>query len=66
LEEDIEWGDIVFGAGSTVSAGSSLTLTKLFAGRHREISGKDYDLGVGGGIAFRQAGLHCGFEPEID
>jgi hypothetical protein len=50
LEEDIEWGDIVFGAGSTVSAGSSLTLTKLFAGRHRDISGKDYDLGVGGGI----------------
>ena len=50
LEEDIEWGDIVFGAGSTVSAGSSFTLTKLFVGRHWDISGNRHDLGVGGGI----------------
>ena len=50
LEEDIEWGDVVFGAGTTVSAGSSLTLTKLFIGRHWDISGYRHDLGVGGGI----------------
>ena len=50
LEEDIEWGDVVFGAGSTVGAGSSFTLTKLFVGRHWDISGNRHDLGVGGGI----------------
>ena len=50
LEEDIEWGDFVFGAGSTASAGSSLTLTKLFVGRHWDISGNRHDLGVGGGL----------------
>lgn len=50
LEKDIEWGDIVIGAGTTVSAGSSFTLTKLFVGRHWDISGDRHDLGVGGGI----------------
>ena len=50
VEEDIEWGDIVIGAGTTVSAGSSFSLTKFFVGRHWDISGNRHDLGVGGGI----------------
>ncbi len=50
LEEDIEWGDIVFGAGTTVSAGTSFTLTKFFVGRHWDLSGNRHDIGVGGGI----------------
>ena len=50
LEEDIEWGDIIFGAGTTVSAGTSFTLTKLFVGRHWDLSGNRHDIGVGGGI----------------
>ena len=50
LEEDIEWGDIIFGAGTTVSAGTSFTLTKFFVGKHWDISGNRHDIGVGGGI----------------
>ncbi len=51
LEEDIEWGDVVFGAGSNVAAGTNFSLTRIFFGRQLN-SSKFHDFGIGGG-------LHC-------
>ena len=50
LSEDVEWEDVVFGAGTNAVTGTSLSLTRLFVGRHWDISGEHQDLGVGGGI----------------
>ena len=49
LEEDIEWNNVVFGAGSSVEAGSKFSVYRLFAGRS---FGNDErsDYGVGAGL----------------
>jgi len=62
LEEDIEWGDVVFGAGSFASAGTSFSLTRIFVGRQLNTS-KVHDVGIGGGLHW----LHIGsfIEGEI-
>ena len=62
LEEDIEWGNVVFGAGSFATAGSDFTLTRIFFGRSLN-TGKSHDVGIGGGIHW----LHIGsfIEGEI-
>ncbi len=62
LEEDIEWGNVVFGAGSFAAAGSDFTLTRIFFGRSLN-TGKSHDVGVGGGLHW----LHIGsfIEGEI-
>ena len=55
LQEDIQWGDVVFGAGSGASGGTSLEVTRLFFGRHLDTL-PDHDLGLGLGIHW----LHIG------
>jgi hypothetical protein len=55
LEEDIEWGDVVFGAGTGVTAGTDLTLLRLFVGRQLDTS-KYHDFGIGGGIHHLEIG----------
>ncbi len=62
LEEDIEWGNVVFGAGSFATAGSDFTLTRIFFGRSLN-TGKSHDVGIGGGLHW----LHIGsfIEGEI-
>jgi len=62
LQEDIEWGNVVFGAGSFARAGTDFTLTRIFFGRSFN-TGKSHDFGVGGGLHW----LHIGsfIEGEI-
>ncbi len=62
LEEDIEWGDVVFGAGSFATPGTEFSLTRIFFGRQLDTS-RRHDIGIGGGIHW----LHIGtfIEGEI-
>ena len=55
LTEDIEWGDIVIQEGSSVTAGTNLTLSRLFFGRSLDSSPK-YDYGLGLGIHWLDTG----------
>ncbi len=55
LEEDIEWGDIVFGAGSNAAAGTDFSLTRIFFGRQLDTS-KAHDFGIGGGLHWLEMG----------
>jgi hypothetical protein len=62
LEEDIKWGDVVFGAGSNAAVGSQFSLTRIFFGRQLNTS-KFHDVGIGAGLHW----LHIGafIEGEI-
>jgi hypothetical protein len=62
LEEDIEWGNIVFGAGSNAAVGTQFSLTRIFFGRQFNTS-NFHDVGIGAGIHW----LHMGafIEGEI-
>lgn len=57
LGEDIEWGDVVFGAGTGATAGIDFTLTRLFVGRQLDTS-KYQDVGIGGGIHYLDIGAY--------
>ena len=49
LEEDIEWGNVVFGAGSNAAVGTEFSLTRIFFGWRLD-TGKSHNVGFGGGI----------------
>lgn len=49
LNEDIEWNDLIFKAGSNIDAGTSLALYKVFFGRVIS-TGQKHELGAGLGI----------------
>ena len=55
LQEDIQWGDVVFGAGSNASGGTSMEVTRLFVGKNLDAL-PNHDLGLGLGIHW----LHIG------
>jgi hypothetical protein len=55
LEEDVEWGDVVFSSGTGVTAGIDLTLLRLFVGRQLDTS-RYHDVGIGGGIHYLDFG----------
>lgn len=55
LEEDVEWGDIVFLAGSGVKAGQDFSLFRTFFARRFE-SGDEHEFGVGVGVHWLQFG----------
>jgi hypothetical protein len=55
LEEDIEWGDVVFGAGSNAAVGSDFSLTRIFFGRQLDTS-KSHDFGIGAGLHWLEMG----------
>ncbi len=55
LEEDIEWGNVVFGAGSNAAVGTNFTLTRIFFGRQLN-TGQSHDVGIGGGIHWLNMG----------
>ncbi len=55
LDEDIEWGDVVFGAGSNAAVGSKFSLTRIFFGRQLDTS-TIHDIGIGGGIHWLEIG----------
>jgi len=49
LEEDIEWGDVVFNEGTFVSAGTDFQITRLFFGRTFKSTDRS-ELGIGIGV----------------
>lgn len=49
LDEDIEWEDLVFPAGSTAAAGSRFSLTSLFVGRALDTK-ENFEIGFGMGL----------------
>jgi hypothetical protein len=55
LEEDIEWGDVVFGAGSNAAAGTNFSLTRIFFGRQLDTS-RSHDFGIGAGLHWLEMG----------
>lgn len=55
LDEDVEWGDYVFGAGTGVAAGIDFTLIRTFFGRNFD-SADHHDFGVGIGIHYLEIG----------
>jgi hypothetical protein len=55
LVDDIEWGDVIIEEGSRVTAGTSLTLSRLFFGRSLDSSPK-YDYGIGFGVHWLNPG----------
>ena len=55
LEEDIEWGDVVFEAGSNAAAGTNFSLTRIFFGRQLDTS-RSHDFGIGAGLHWLEMG----------
>lgn len=48
LEEDVEWGNVVFGAGTSAAIGSHLSLTRIFFGRQLDTNkAHDFSIGIG-------------------
>jgi hypothetical protein len=49
LDEDVQWGDYTFNAGSGVSGGTSTSITRIFFGRQFAQS-DDSEFGIGAGL----------------
>ncbi len=49
LQQDLEWGDITFGAGSGVGAGQDFRVVRVFFGRTFD-SNERHDFGIGAGF----------------
>ena len=51
LEEDVEWGDFTFNAGTFVGAGTEMEIMRLFFGRtFRSTGSREFGFGLGGHI----------------
>jgi hypothetical protein len=55
LEEDVEWNDLIFGAGSGIAIGQDFTLTRIFFARDFSIE-DHHEFGVGAGIHWLEFG----------
>ena len=55
LKEDIEWGDVVFGAGSNAAIGINFSLTRFFFGWQFDTN-ESHDVGIGGGLHWLSMG----------
>ena len=55
LQEDIEWEDVVFNQGSSVTFGGGFQLTRLFVGRQLDTRERQ-NFGIGGGIHWLDIG----------
>jgi len=75
LANDVEWGDVTFGAGTGVGAGLDTSVTRLFFGRQFSVSDRhEFGLGLGGHVldisAFIEGnaivnGVADGFHTEV-
>lgn len=65
LEEDIEWGNIVFGAGSFATIGDDFSMTRLFFGRQFDTS-KFHEIGIGAGVHWLRIGAFIEGEIRIN
>jgi hypothetical protein len=57
LENDVEWGGFVIGAGSSISAGQEFTLNRIFFGRDFSIK-KRHEFGIGAGLHWLELGAY--------
>lgn len=57
LDEDIEWGDYTIKKGSYVTAGTSMTTSRVFFGRSFD-SDPRYDYGIGLGLHWLEPGAY--------
>jgi hypothetical protein len=57
LEEEIEWGDVVFNAGISAATGTDFSLTRIFFGRQLDTS-KFHEFGIGGHSLDPHWGIH--------
>ncbi len=55
LKEDIEWGNVVFGAGSNAAIGVNFSLTRFFFGWQFDTS-QSHAVGIGGGLHWLNMG----------
>lgn len=55
LDDDIQWQDVVFGAGTGAALGTSLTVTRIFVGRSLDTE-RHHKVGFGGGIHWLDIG----------
>lgn len=51
LEDDLQWGDALFSAGTGAAAGTDVQVTRFFVGR-RYRQGDQWEVGIGGGLHF--------------
>lgn len=65
LDEDIEWADITFGAGSNVEIGTEFSVLRLFFGRKFE-TGERSDFGVGAGLHLLEFGAFIAGEAIVN
>jgi hypothetical protein len=56
LEEDVEWGDVVFEQGSSVSVGTDFSVVRIFFGRNFESRSQRQRFGVGAGFHWIELG----------
>ena len=65
LEEDVEWGDTIIRAGSSVTAGASLDLTRVFFGWSLD-SIPQIDYGIGLGLHWLDSGAYIAPDILVD
>lgn len=65
LDEDVEWKDIVFDAGNSITLGSEFDLVRVFFGRTFETSER-HDVGVGAGLHWLRIGASIKGEAIIN
>lgn len=65
LEEDVEWGNVVFGAGSFAALGIDFSLSRIFFGWHFDTN-KRHEFGIGGGIHWLHIGAYIEGEIRIN
>lgn len=55
LEQDVEWGDVIFEQGTGVTAGQDFSLIRVFFGREFDTSER-HDVGIGAGFHWLEIG----------
>jgi hypothetical protein len=56
LDEDVKWGDVIFGEGTAVSVGQDFALVRLFFARRLESRNEQHEFGFGVGIHWLEIG----------
>ncbi len=56
LDEDVEWGDVVFGEGTSVSVGQEFAVVRLFFARRLESKNEQHEFGFGAGLHWMEIG----------
>jgi hypothetical protein len=65
LNDDIEWGDVVYNSGTTVTAGTEVSVTRFFVGR--KLNKADaFEIGIGGGLHLLEIGAFINGNAFID